>query len=115
MTRGRLRSLEEVVAGLARIEAAEIRDWIEAGLLAPQCERGAYRFSEVDAARVTLIAEIRHDLGVEPETLPLVLSLLDQIYEARGQMQAILAAIGRQPETVRDAIRQSLQELREEQ
>jgi chaperone modulatory protein CbpM len=36
--------------------------------------------------------------------MPLVLSLLDQIYTLRRQMNALTGAIGQQPEDVRRAI-----------
>ena len=46
-------------------------------------------FSELDVARVRLICDLRHDLAVEEETVPLVLSLLDQVYALRRQMSAL--------------------------
>jgi chaperone modulatory protein CbpM len=41
---------------------------------------------------------------VEEETIPLVLSLLDQLYALRRQMNALTAAIREQPDDVRQAI-----------
>ena len=51
-----------------------------------------------------LICDLRHDLAVEEETIPLVLSLLDQIYGLRRQMNALTAALRQQPDDVRNAI-----------
>jgi hypothetical protein len=36
--------------------------------------------------------------------MPLVLSLLDQVYTLRGQMHAVARVVERQPEAVRTAI-----------
>ncbi len=43
-------------------------------------------------------------MAVPDDTMPLVLSLLDQVYTLRGQMRAIARAVEGQPEAVRDAI-----------
>ena len=58
-------------------------------------------FSDLDVARVCLICDLVHDLAVEEETVPLVLSLLDQVYGLRRQLNALTAAIQRQPDDVR--------------
>ena len=43
-------------------------------------------------------------MAVPEETMPLVLSLLDQVYTLRGQMRAVARAIEGQPEDVKAAI-----------
>jgi chaperone modulatory protein CbpM len=43
-------------------------------------------------------------MSVAEDTMPLVLSLLDQVYTLRGQLQAIARAVEGQPEPVRAAI-----------
>jgi chaperone modulatory protein CbpM len=47
---------------------------------------------------------LRHELAVQEETMPLVLSLLDQLYALRGQMRAVARAVEAQDEAVRAAI-----------
>ena len=61
-------------------------------------------FSDLDVARIRLIAELRHDVGVAEDTIPLVLSLLDQLYATRRRMSALTEAVQQQPEEVRRAI-----------
>jgi chaperone modulatory protein CbpM len=61
-------------------------------------------FSDLDVARVCLICDLRRDLAVEEETMPLVLSLLDQLYTMRRQMKALHGALQQQPDDVREAI-----------
>ncbi|HET6308713.1 MAG TPA: hypothetical protein VFG12_16100, partial [Rhodopila sp.] len=65
-------------------------------------------FQDIDVARVRLIRDVSHTMGVGEETMPLVLSLLDQIYTLRGQMRAIARAVEDQPEPVRTAILSAL-------
>jgi chaperone modulatory protein CbpM len=47
-------------------------------------------------------------MAVSEETMPLVLSLLDQVYTLRGQMRAVARAVEGQPEPVRTAIMAAL-------
>jgi chaperone modulatory protein CbpM len=61
-------------------------------------------FEEIDVARVRLIHDLRHAMAVQDEVIPLVLSLLDQIYSLRGQMRSVARAVETQPEAVREAI-----------
>jgi chaperone modulatory protein CbpM len=66
----------------------------------------------LDPERAGFICALRRDLAVEEETVPLVLSLLDQIYTLRRQMTALAGAIGQQPEDVRAAILERLEQPR---
>jgi chaperone modulatory protein CbpM len=100
-----MRTLSEVVTLVGRVDRIELTQWIELGWVAPERPGDAEpAFSDVDVARVCLICDLRHDLAVEEETMPLVLSLLDQIYALRRQMAALTGAIREQPEEVRQAI-----------
>ena len=100
-----MRTLAEVVRLVGRVDRVELIQWVELGWVTPERQgRDEPAFSEVDVARVCLICDLRHDLAVEEDTVPLVLSLLDQIYTLRRQMNALTGAIRQQPDEVRDAI-----------
>ena len=100
-----MRTLSEVVMQVRRVDRVELTQWIELGWVAPERQAGAEpTFSDLDVARVCLICDLRHDLEVEEETVPLVLSLLDQVYALRRQVNALTGAIREQPEDVRRAI-----------
>ena len=106
-----MRTLSEVVLTVERIDRVELARWVELGWVAPVGrERGEPAFSDLDVARVCLICDLVHDLAVEEETVPLVLSLLDQVYALRRQLGALTAAVQRQPEDVRRAILELLDE-----
>jgi chaperone modulatory protein CbpM len=100
-----MRTLSEVVSLIGRVDRVELTQWIELGWVAPEKPAGAEpAFSDLDVARVCLICDLRRDLAVEEETIPLVLSLLDQVYALRRQMNALTSAIQQQPDEVRQAI-----------
>ena len=48
-------------------------------------------------------------MEIGEDAIPLVLSLLDQVYELRSRMNAILRALSSQSEDVRVAVREALQ------
>jgi chaperone modulatory protein CbpM len=50
-------------------------------------------FRDIDVARIRLIVELHTELEVETPTLPLVLSLLDQLYATRRAMRQLIDAL----------------------
>jgi chaperone modulatory protein CbpM len=94
----------ETLLQIVRVDEAELRHWIENGWVLPEGEKDRWVFHEVDVARVRLIVEIRHDLAIDDDALPVVLSLLDQLYGLRRELQALCGAVASQPGSVRDAI-----------
>lgn len=97
--------LDELARRIPEIPPSEITVWIERRWLrAEQGPGGDWVFTEMDVARVRLLAELRFTLEVTEEAMPLVLSLLDQLYDARRTVKALLAALEAQPAAVREAV-----------
>ena len=65
-------------------------------------------FHDIDVARVRLIHDLRTMMRIEDETIPVVLSLLDQVHDLRAQLRAVVGAVEAQPEAVRRAIRTAM-------
>ncbi len=93
-----------VVALFPDLRADELHGWVDRGWVRPDGTLPDWVFQEIDVARVRLIHDFRHAMDVAEETMPLVLSLLDQVYTLRGQMRAVARAVENQPEPVRAAI-----------
>jgi chaperone modulatory protein CbpM len=100
--------VDAVIRLMNGLEEQELRRWIEERWVRPEAAGGDYLFREVDVARVQLIVELRHELAIDEEAMPVVLRLLDQIYALRRRLKATLAAIETQPEEVRAALRAQL-------
>jgi chaperone modulatory protein CbpM len=100
--------LTAVIGLFSDLGEAELLTWIERGWVRAERQDPDWVFEEIDVARVRLIHDFRRAMEVPEETMPLVLSLLDQVYALRGQMQAIVRAVERQPEDVRAAIMAAL-------
>ncbi|HLJ63718.1 MAG TPA: chaperone modulator CbpM [Stellaceae bacterium] len=80
---------DAVIRTIRDIDAAELEHWIAARWVRPEREGGHYMFHDIDVARVHLIAELRHDLAIEEETIPVVLGLLDQLYALRRRLREL--------------------------
>ena len=82
----------------------EITSWVERGWVAPEEDGGQLVFQEIDVARVRLIRDLRSRMALEEESIPVVLSLMDQVYELRGKLHSVLRALENQPEAVREPL-----------
>jgi chaperone modulatory protein CbpM len=95
-----LATIEQVVAEI-EVTRGEVTAWIEQRWVRPLEEDGRYLFDEADRARIKLIAELRGDLEVGEEAMPLVLRLLDQVYALRRALGELQGAISELPDDVR--------------
>ncbi len=98
-------NIELVLTLVSGLQRPDLERWIVHRLVQPDSAAGGYVFREIDVARIRLIRELRDDLQVNEEALPIVLSLLDQLYEVRRRMRELGQALGRSaPLEVRRAI-----------
>ncbi len=69
---------------------------------------GDYRFDDADVARIELICDLRQSMAIDDEAMPLVLSLLDQLYSARRLLAGVTAALRDLPAPLREEVRRYL-------
>ncbi len=100
--------IASVLQQVAGLDEAELIGWVERRWVQADAGPEGYRFQEVDIARVRLILEIRHDCAVDEDAMPLVLSLLDQVYRLRRQLKALSEVVATQPEDIRQPILDAL-------
>jgi len=112
--------ITSVVALFTDLPEAELTSWVVRGWVRPDWgdlnpmggdpdEGGAgWEFLEIDVARVRLIHDLHRTMEINEETMPLVLSLLDQVYALRGTLREMLRALEEQPDGVRAALLASL-------
>jgi chaperone modulatory protein CbpM len=97
-----------VVALFSDLGEPELTAWIERGWVRPENAESEPIFHDIDLARVRLIHDLRTAMRIEDETIPMILSLLDQVYDLRAGLRAVLRAVEAQPEPVRQAIRSAI-------
>jgi chaperone modulatory protein CbpM len=98
-------TLDAVIVSIAGLERADVEHWISQDLVRPTGQVGEWQFGAIDVARLRLIRELRHELQLQEEALPVVLRLMDQLYDARRQLRRMRGAVER---TASPELRQAL-------
>jgi chaperone modulatory protein CbpM len=94
-------TLEMILLEFRALDRAELERWVAAALIRAEGAPEAWRFTEIDVARIRLIVELRHELEVEERTLPIVLSLMDQLYDLRRRTARLNDALAEVPADLR--------------
>jgi chaperone modulatory protein CbpM len=94
----------DLIAQFTHLESRVLMTWIEEGVVAPHHDRDGYLFDQVDQSRVALACDLHFRMGLDHASLPVILSLLDQLHDARHHLRAVVRAVAEQPEAVRQEI-----------
>jgi chaperone modulatory protein CbpM len=94
----------ELIAQFTYLERRVLLTWIEDGVIAPQRDDEGYLFDQVDEARVALACDLHYRMGLEHASLPVILSLVDQLHDARHHLRALTQAVAEQSDAVRQEI-----------
>jgi chaperone modulatory protein CbpM len=86
-------AIDDVVVTIAGLQREDVERLIEQECIRPAGTAGAWLFRDIDVARLRLIQELRQDLALQEEALPVVLRLLDQLYETRRHLRRLRAAV----------------------
>jgi chaperone modulatory protein CbpM len=85
--------IELLTAQVPGLDRRDLERWILLDWVKPETEDGRYVFQAIDVARVRLIRELRDGMSLSEEALPVVLILLDQLYETRRRMRELGSAV----------------------
>jgi chaperone modulatory protein CbpM len=104
-------AFDDLLRQMSGLDRKELMRWVENRWVLPERQDQTWLFHEVDVARVELILEIRQEFAIDEEALPVVLGLLDQVYELRRQLRRMCDALAAQPQEVQAAVRRALPPL----
>lgn len=104
-------TIEALSETLHDLDPGEIERWIAQDWVRPDGEPGHWRFRDIDVARLRLIQELRYEVGVEEAGLPVVLSLMDQLYDSRNQLRLLRDALDRMPDEARQTVMGAIRTL----
>lgn len=96
--------VDEIVEQIDALQRSDLDAWISEELVSPQGDDGALIFSEMECARIRLICTLRYELEIDADTLPVILSLVDQLYQTRQHLLKLTAAVAAQDKAVQTAI-----------
>lgn len=102
----------ELIARCAYLERHVLMIWIEEGIIAPHSDGAGYLFDRIDQSRVELACDLHYRMGLEHASLPVILSLIDQLHEARNCLRALTRAVAEQPDTVQGEITRHVEKSR---
>lgn len=102
----------EVVAILDDLDHARLRSFVSAQVVSPVLTGAGFAFTEADLARLQLLCDLSGLYDLPTDALPMVMSLIDQLNTARGDMRALIQAVATEPDEVRGRIQQSVRRLR---
>lgn len=102
---------QEVIATVQQISLRRLRLWVRNGWIAPAVGAEGPTFDEADVARIRLVCQLKDDLNLNEDAIPVVLSLMDQLYGLRRELKTLVRAIDSQPHGVRNRIRSAYNAL----
>lgn len=94
----------DVLKIVRRLRRRDLQAWIQAGWVRPAKNTGGPDFDDADVARLRLICDLRMEMAVPNDVVPLVLSLLDQVHGLRRELRHVATAIEKQPKATRESI-----------
>ncbi len=103
-----------VVERVERLTLRDLRLWVREGWVRPVHSQAGPVFDEMDIARIRLLCDLRKDMSLSTDALPVVLTLIDRMHEARRELRCLTEALEEQPGDVRRAVLGSYRTLRNE-
>ncbi len=100
-------SEREVISLVQGLTIRRLRVWVKQGWVVPALKPPGHNFSEIDLARVRLIAQLKIDMALNDEAIPIVLSLIDQVHGLRYELRSLARAVEAQQESVQREILKS--------
>jgi chaperone modulatory protein CbpM len=96
-------TLDDLLATIPSLQRGDLEGWIRDELIAPQQDAGL-SFSDKECARVRLICTLTYELEIDSGALPVVLSLLDQLYDTRQRLLSLSRAVTLQDKAIQGAV-----------
>lgn len=101
-----------VVARVERLNLRELRIWVREGWVRPAHSEAGPIFDELDIARIRLLCDLKNDMSLPTDALPVILTLIDRLHQTRRELGALTEALEDQPEVVRRTIVTKFRTLR---
>ncbi|MDP0928657.1 chaperone modulator CbpM [Paracoccus onubensis] len=93
-----------VVGEIRRVSLTDLRFYVKEGWVRPARGDTGPVFDDLDVARLRLICDLRLDMDLSDDALPVVLSLLDQLQGIRRELHNLARAVDSQPEAIRRSV-----------
>jgi len=98
----------DVIASIQGLSQTEVREWVQFGWVTPSKSSSGYYFTDIDVARIQLILDLRSNLQINNDAVPIVLSLIDQVHGLRHELRSLARAVETQHKDVQRSILNTL-------
>ena len=96
-------AIDDLLATIPSLQRSDLEGWIRDELVIAERDTGL-SFSDMECARIRLICTLTYELEIDSDALPVVLSLLDQLYETRQRLMSLTRAVTSQDKAIQAAI-----------
>jgi len=96
--------MDDLVEMISALQRSDLEAWISEQLVVPEHDLETFLFTDMECARVRLICTLHYELEIDADTLPVVLSLVDQLYATRRNLLSLTAAVAAQDQSIQAAI-----------
>jgi len=87
----------EVISIVARLTPARLAMFLDAELVMPVPVQDGRTFRRIDLARLELLCDLADSFDLDADALGIVISLIDQLHEARHRLRAVAEALDAEP------------------
>ncbi len=98
----------DAIASISGLTRERLVAFIAAEVVIPPRSQTGPVFRQIDIARLRLLCELSDDLDLDDAALGVVISLIDQLHEARNTLHAIARALAAEPDDLRARIGSAL-------
>ncbi|MBK4217091.1 hypothetical protein JJJ17_14255 [Paracoccus caeni] len=105
-------SESQILALVDDLTAPRLKAFVRARIVTPLSTADGPAYRETDLARLQLLCDLADIHELPEDSLPLVMSLIDQLNTARGDMRALMQAVAAEPDEVRGRIRTVIRHMR---
>ncbi|NJM83846.1 MAG: hypothetical protein HC844_16600 [Tabrizicola sp.] len=98
----------EVISRVPGLTAGRLAAFVTAELVDPHRRAEGLGFDPIALARLALLMDLTLHFDLEGDALAIVLSLIDELHAAHGDMAALAEALSAEPEDVRRRVATTL-------
>lgn len=95
---------EQVISVVRRLSHDHLVSYIQADIVRPLTTEHGPRFRAIDIARLEMLCDLFEHFEFEDDAISVVVSLIDQLNDARADLKALVEAVAAEPREVRASI-----------
>ena len=88
-------TIDTLIVTVDGLDRAEVEHWIAQDWIRPDTRQGTWLFHEIDVARLRLIQQLCHEFKLQDDAVPMILRLLDQLYDERRRLRHLRDVVER--------------------